>query len=571
VTCEEWFDSVRTASPDLPTWVGELYLETHRGTYTTQSAIKRANRKNELALREAEIFAAAAAITAGAAWPAADLHAAWENLLLLQFHDILPGSSIAEVYREALADHTRIEATAHGARDAAIRALAGTAPRDTPPKRASAGLTADGILAFNSLPWERRDAVDAVVPDVGTDDLEVAWSDADPVPAQVIGRSADGVCIVFTGAPVPSVGWTWLSVGKASAPAALSLRVQDRTVETGFFVIEVGDDGTLTRLYDKRHAREVVPPGGRANDLQLFQDGPEREAAWNMHATFERRRYDWDSVAVSVVERGPVRAVVRVVRRHRSSVVEQDVVAWAGLDRIDFVTRADWQERQVLLKAAFPLAVRTEHAAYEIQFGAVERPTHRNTSWDAEKFEVCGHRWADLSEAGYGVTLLNDSRYGHDAHGNVLRLTLLRGSEWPDPDADRGRHEFTYALLPHAGDWRTGATVRGAWELNVPVTCVTANGNAAGAALAGRSFLAIDGPAVLEAFKQAENGDGWVLRLSEPHGGRGRVAVRVPRPLARVESCNHAEEGGEPVEHDGAAFHFPINPFEVKTFRLRFG
>jgi alpha-mannosidase len=253
--------------------------------------------------------------------------------------------------------------------------------------------------------------------------------------------------------------------------------------------------------------------------------------------------------------------------------VEQDVVTWAGLERIDFVTRADWQERQVLLKAAFPLEVRSERAAYEIQFGAVERPTHRNTSWDAEKFEVCGHRWADLSEAGYGATLLNDSRYGHDAHGNVLRLTLLRGSEWPDPDADRGRHEFTYALLPHAGDWRTGATVRGAWELNVPVTCaaVPATGAAAdGAATTARSYLAIDGPAVLEAFKRAEDGDGWILRVSEPHGGRGRVAVRVPRPLVGVQSCNHVEEGGESVMYDGAAFHFPISPFEVRTFRLRF-
>lgn len=558
VTCEEWFDSVRTASPDLPSWVGELYLETHRGTYTTQSAVKRANRKNELALREAEIFAAAAAIAAGAPYPAADLHAAWENLLLLQFHDILPGSSIAEVYREALADHARIEATARDTRDTAIRALAGS-----PAPGAE-------IFAFNSLPWERRDAVEAVVPDPGTDDLEVAWSDADPVPAQVIGRSADGVRIVFTGATVPPVGWARFLVGKASSSAAPGVRVDGRTVETGYYRLEIGDDGTLVSLFDKRHAREVVPPGGRANDLQLFQDGPEREAAWNVHATFERRRYDWDSVAVSVVERGPVRAVFRVVRRYRSSVVEQDVVAWAGLDRIDFVTRADWQERQVLLKAAFPLEVRTERAAYEIQFGAVERPTHRNTSWDAEMFEVCGHRWADLSEAGYGASLLNDSRYGHDAHGNVLRLTLLRGSEWPDPDADRGRHELTYALLPHAGDWRSGATVRGGWELNVPVTCVTVHGAAAGAAMGARSFLAIDGPAVLEALKGAEDGDGWILRVSEPHGGRGRVAVRVPRPLARVEGCNHVEEGGEPVEHDGAAFHFPIGPFEVKTFRLRF-
>jgi alpha-mannosidase len=265
-----------------------------------------------------------------------------------------------------------------------------------------------------------------------------------------------------------------------------------------------------------------------------------------------------------------------VTRTYRSSTVEQDVTVWAGLDRIDFVTRADWQARQVLLKAAFPLEVRAGRAAYEIQFGAVERATHRNTSWEQEKFEVCGHRWADLSEAGYGVSLLNDSKYGYDARGSVLRLTLLRGPEWPDPDADRGRHEFTYSLLPHAGDWRAGDTVRRAWELNVPVVCVPAGGAAAAGKAAAspkaaaRSFVSVDGPGVLEALKRAEDGDGWILRISEPHGGRGRVSVRMPRPLARVEACNHVEEGSTAVPHDGAAFAFPIRPFEVRTFRLRF-
>ena len=204
-----------------------------------------------------------------------------------------------------------------------------------------------------------------------------------------------------------------------------------------------------------------------------------------MHATFERRRYAWEAVTVEVVERGPVRVVTRVTRPvpcHRSW--SRTSSPGPDLDRIDFVTRADWQERQVLLKAAFPLEVRAERATYEIQFGAVERPTHRNTSWDAEKFEVCGHRWADLSEAGYGVEPAERlAGTATTRTGTILRLTLLRGSEWPDPDADRGRHEFTYSLLPHAGDWRTGATVRRAWELNVPVTCVAAAAGAVGSGL----------------------------------------------------------------------------------------
>ena len=230
------------------------------------------------------------------------------------------------------------------------------------------------------------------------------------MPAQVIDRSADGARIVFAGVRRAAAGLDAVLRGRQGVPpAAPRLRVDGRTVENRFFVLELDDDGNIVRLFDKRHGREVIPAGQRANDLQLFQDGPEREAAWNVHATFERRDIAWDAGrGRASSSSGPVRAVVRVTRRYRSVDIEQDVMASADLARIDFVTRVDWQERQVLLKVAFPLEVRAERATYEIQFGAVERPTHRNTSWDSEKFEVCAHRWADLSEAGYGVSLLND-------------------------------------------------------------------------------------------------------------------------------------------------------------------
>jgi len=311
----------------------------------------------------------------------------------------------------------------------------------------------------------------------------------------------------------------------------------------------------------------VVPAGQRANQLQLFQDGPEMESAWNIHEVFEKRPYGWDGAAdVRVIEQGPVRAVVRVTRTRGQSRVEQDVAVWADHLRIDFITRVDWQERQVLLKAAFPVSVRSDTAAYEVQFGAIRRPTHRNTSWDQEKFEVCAHRWMDLSEPGYGVSVLNDSRYGCDVHGSVLRLTLLRGAEWPDPGADRGRHELTYSLFPHPGDWAEAGTVRRAWELNVPVTCVAG----AAAPFPPRRFFAVDGPAVLQALKRADDGDGWILRFYEPHGGRGMVGVTGPRPFTAVTECNHVEEGGSACAHDGAAFRFSIFPFQVRTFRVHF-
>ncbi len=293
-----------------------------------------------------------------------------------------------------------------------------------------------------------------------------------------------------------------------------------------------------------------------------------------------------------------MRAVVRITRRYRASTIVQDMILYDRVPRIDFVTRADWQERQVMLKAAFPVAVRSPRASFEIQFGAVERPTHRNTSWDQEKFEVCAHRWADLSEAGYGVSLLNDCKYGYDVHGNVLRLTLLRGPESPDPDADRGQHEFTYALFPHAGDWTAGETVRRGWELNVPVVCYAVDegrktkdegqplGGSSGRSSRSiplgptvpaaptlplaHSYLDVSGPAILEAIKPAEDGDGWIVRVYEPNGGRGTVTLRSARPWRQVIACNLVEENGAALPNDGQSVAFPIGPFEIVALRVRF-
>ncbi len=551
---EVYFDDARAASPPLPVWVGELYLETHRGTYTTHGEIKRANRKNELLLREAEVFGVLAR------WQGADvaletLRPAWETLLLLQFHDILPGSSIGEVYREAAVDHAQVEATARAVREVALRALA-----------ERAGGSGD-LIAFNSLSWPRADVAVATIPDPGAP-VELVQADGRTVPVQVISRRDGQAEILFVPESVPSLGYAAFSLRRAGGPVAHSLRIADRSLENRFFRLELADDGSIVRLLDKRCHREVIPPGQPANRLQLFQDGPEQEAAWNVHATFEGREYPWDpGTTLEVMEQGPVRAVVRITRHYRRSRVEQDLILYDRLPRLDFVTRADWAERQVMLKVAFPVEVLSSRATFEIQFGAVERPTHRNTSWDQEKFEVCGHRWADLSEAGYGVSLLNDCKYGLDVHGNVLRLTLLRGPEWPDPDADRGHHEFTYSLLPHMGDWREGETVRRAWELNVPIACVLANGQRAGLPTA-RSFLEVEGPAIVQTLKPAEDGDGWILRLYEPHGGRGKVRVRGAHPLRQVVECNHLEEAIRSLAVEGASFTFPIRPFEIKTFRL---
>ncbi len=380
----------------------------------------------------------------------------------------------------------------------------------------------------------------------------------------IVSRADDLATVAVIVPTVPGVGTTDIRIRKGRS-AATSLKATPQALENAFYRLELGADGSLTRLFDKRADREVIAAGDVANRLQLFQDGPEHEAAWNIHASYTQREYAWEGTSsVEIVERGPVRAVARVRRTHRSTTVEQDIIIYNNLPRLDFQTRVEWRERQTLLKVAFPLAVRASHATFEVQFGALERANHRNTSWEEGKFEVCGLRWADLSEGGYGVSLLNDSKYGHDVLGNVLRLTLLRGTQFPDPEADQGAHEFTYSLLPHRGDWRVGETVRRAAELNAPLLAVPV-----AAEQAPQSYLRVDGPAVLETLKPAEDGDGVILRLYEPNGERGRVTVLAALPCREVLACNLVEENSDALAATGGQFAFDITPFQIRTFRLR--
>ena len=327
---ETYFDDVRDAGPDLPVWVGELYLETHRGTYTTQSATKKANRKNELLLREAEIFGSLAHAY-GAAIDLEALRPAWRNLLLLQFHDILPGSSIGEVYREAKDDYAHIESIGRSVRDAGLRALADGVGAQS------------GVVAFNSLSWSRSDLVTATIPDLSVkvgDVLELFQPDGLAFPAQVIGQSEKGAEIAFVPESVPPLGYVALAVRRPAAAPEHTLRAEGNCIENRYFLLELDEEGGIRRLLDKRTAREVLPAGQTGNHLQLFQDGPEREAAWNVHATFEKREYAWDpGTTLEVVEEGPVRAIIRIARRYRQSRIVQDVILYDRLPRIDFVTR----------------------------------------------------------------------------------------------------------------------------------------------------------------------------------------------------------------------------------------
>ncbi|MCC6731554.1 MAG: alpha-mannosidase [Chthonomonadales bacterium] len=549
-----FFDRIAAGAGDLPVWNGEMYFERHRGTYTTQAWNKRCNRRAELTLREAEMLAAFA-VPLGAAYPKADLTSTWHTVLLNQFHDILPGSSIREVYEDSRRDYARALEDAGRLRAEALEHIA--ARVDT------AGPGAP-VVVVNALAWPRTDLASAPLPP-GTESAGVTGPDGRPAPCQASAGRA-----LFLARDVPSCGLAVYRLGPPDVtPDTAAFQMDGARVVTPWYEVTLGPNGTLARLYDRDAGREVLPPEGGANALIAFEDKPVSDEAWDIDASYEERCWPFEAEgAPEEVEQGPVRLVLRQALRYGASRLEQRVVFYAHTPRIDWETTVDWQERKTLLKVAFPVEVRSPRATYEIAFGAIERPTHRNTSWDEARFEVSGHRWADLSEAGYGVSVLNDCKYGWDVRGSVIRLTLLRSPESPDPEADRGEHRFTYALLPHRGDWR-GSTLREAHALNAPLLAAPRAARP-GELPASHSFLSVDAPNVVaDAVKEAEGDDALIVRLYEAHGARGPVALTFDRDVVEAVECDLLERPGGSARRDGRVVRLAVRPFEVRTLRLR--
>lgn len=536
---------------ELPRWVGELYLELHRGTLTTQARVKKLNREAEHRLQEAEAFATLAA-RRGAEYPGDELEQTWKTVLLNQFHDILPGSSISEVYRDTHRELEEAVTVAEKLRDHALLELA----------TGSGGLASGAIVANAAL---HPRSLTAVLQ--GTDAEAIVAPDGELLPTQ---RVAQGLLVHAPGLTVSGLGWTSVEVRdepSAETPVTPGIRVDKRddsnVIENELLRVEIGADGSLHGVYDKEAKREVLE--GRGNRLFAYADKPANWDAWDVEAGYEAEGEEVPAAqSVEVVESGPLRAAVRVERRFRGSWISQTYVLLSGSRRLDVETRVRWHERQVLLRALFPLRVRSHEATFETMYGVVKRPTHRNTSWDGARFEVCAHRFADLSEPGYGVALLNDGKYGHSARDNVLGISLLRGPLYPDPLADEGEHHFTYSLFPHPGDWTRAGVAREAHFLNSPL--IVAEGRAEPAAY---GLLDTEGlELALGALKPAEDGRGEVLRLYEPHGARGECALRFARPPESVQRTNLLEEPEGTVEVHDDTVRLAVRPFEVVTLRI---
>jgi alpha-mannosidase len=561
----------------LPRWVGELYLEYHRGTYTSIARNKKFNRKSELMYQAAELFSVAAGLLANpAAYPQDKLNQGWETILLNQFHDILPGSSIKEVYEDSRRQYLEVLKNGQEILDASFSDISGKITLPSP-----------SVVVFNPLGFERCDLAEFDLTE-GYENAEVVDQDGTLLPSQTAG---DGK-IVFLASGVPSKGYKAFELRKAapvgattptgtatssgatvpiSAPSASTTAAGlVHALENQFFRLRFDESMNILSLFDKRNGREVLKPGIRGNVLQAFEDKPHNYDAWDINIYYQEKMWEVDSVeSAGITEAGAVKSTVKVVRRFCDSTITQEISIFNDIPRIDFKTVIDWKETHVLLKAAFPVDIHSDKATYDIQFGNVERPTHWNTSWDQARFEVCAHKWADLSEDGYGVSLLNDCKYGYDIKDGVMRLTLLKSSKEPNPDADREVHEFTYSLYPHRGDFKAAGTVNAAYAFNCPLYAKVENPHE-GSLPSLFSLMSVDKEnVVLETVKKAEDSGDIVVRLYECYNRRTTVTLITGCAISDAWECDLMENTLVRLSHDENSISFEIQPYEIKTFKLK--
>jgi len=545
-----FFTEAEAELHDPPVWVGELYLEFHRGTYTSQAATKLGNRRAEFALRDVELWSS---LAPAGRYPSAELDDLWKRLLLHQFHDIIPGSAIHWVYDDTARAHAHILNESDRLVDDALALH--VAAMDT-------SGTTHPVVVFNALSHPRRElvtleAADEVTAAVGASGV------ATPVQRDEEGRA------MFE-ATVPPFGYqVYDLVGTAPAGGA-TVTADARSLENDHLRIELDDDGLLCSIFDKSARRQVLAPGARGNRFQLHPDYPNFFDAWDIDRFAFDQVVDLDDVeSLDLVEPGPLRAGIRVIRRFGDSRLTQFIRLAAGQRHVDFDTEVEWRETNRLLKVAFPVDVRSHRATYEIQYGHVERPTHANTSWDMARFEGCAHKWADLSEPGYGVALLNDCKYGYDISGNVIRLSLLRAPTWPDPVADRGVHRFRYRLLPHRGDLRDAGVVDAGYDLNLPLRAVPTSAHAGVHGTSG-SMLSVDAAdVVVEVVKRADDDvDALVVRLYEAWGCRATVTLRGPWDIRRATITDLLEREIEETPASGDTVTVEMTPFQISTIKL---
>lgn len=514
-------------------WDGELYLEYHRGTYTSQAYVKKMNRKSELALRELEILYASAISTIGMDYPKETLFNIWETVLRNQFHDIIPGSSIKEVYQDHKKEFEQVATSTHDL----FNSLRQT--------------DSDTFIVYNTQGWDRDGLVKIPL----------------AVKTQFMNEQNEQLPSIFNGEEhlvyVPKVS----KMGQLKLRTTSDEEEMDETktavfgqnvLETDHLKIRWQDDGRITSIIDKHLDREMLK--GEGNILQIFEDKPLNYDAWDIDLFYQEKETILTASSSQIGENNGIFASINFGYDIGQSHIEQEMRVYKHTKRIDFVTTVDWHERQRLLKTKFELAIRTTEATYDIQYGNVKRPTHNNTSWQLAQFETVGHQWADISDKRAGASILNDCKYGYDIKENVIRLTLLKGAIYPDPTADIGHHAFTYSFFSHEGDPIDGKVAEEAWALNAPMSAIEQT---------DLQLLPIRidcaSSIMIDALKEAEAGHGYIFRFHDHTGGTRKIKLYLPdsvwtetnlmeEPLTDVRSSDQIE--------------VLLEPYEIKTFLI---
>ncbi len=521
----ELFEKAEVHRADLPVWEGELYYENHRGTYSSQAFVKKNNRRGELLLTRAEAAAVISAHLDGRALtslrPDGALDEAWKLLLVNQFHDILPGTSIHEVYENTKIEQEKMLQIGGENLSASLSAITASLP--------------GGIACFNLL----------------------------SVPVSSVVTSPDGK--EFVAENLPPMGYRVYS----EIPDAQPVRVENGLLENEYLRAKFDASGVLISLVEKTTGREAL--SAPANVLTVYADKPVHESAWNMEADYVKKSWKPEVTGVEYLKEG-VRGILRVSYRFNKSTLTQDITLAPGARRLDIVTTAEWYETEKTLRADFPLTVLSPFATFDIAHGAATRPTHRNTTWDAARFEVSAHKWADMSEGDFGVAILNDCKYGYNALGSTLGITLLRSPNCPDRVSDHGHHSFTYSVYPHKGGWQEGGVSAEAFALNFKPIALASSGS--GKLPAELSFISFEGrdDIQLDCLKPAEEQEGLVLRVYETSQRRGAVTVKTELPVSEALELDMLERPADSagvIPVTNGRFDFEIKPFEVKTFLIR--
>ena len=535
---EELEDRV-SGNKRLPVWEGEFYFEYHRGTLTSMARNKRSNRKSELGLMDLELLSVLAEKEID--YPDKELDTMWKTVLLNQFHDILPGSAIHEVYEVTKKEYVHL-----------AEQIAQMSAR----RRRSIAGEGGAVTIFNTLGRERDDVVS-----LGAfEGNALVDGEGNVYPVQ---KTKEG-SIAFV-KNLPSKGWQSFTAAEVKEQIPFTLN-GTYELETPFYKVKLDGQGMFTSIFDKENEREVIQEGERANLMRMYEDKPIYFDNWDIDIFYTEKYWDVDEVErMEWTELGTVRAVLEIERKASNSTIRQKIIFYGESRRIDFVTYVDWKEHQTLLKVHFPVAVHTDEASFDVQFGSLTRKTHQNTSWDVARFESCGQKWMDLSEGHYGVSLLNDCKYGHSVKDSNMALTLIKSGTEPNPTTDQEEHEFTYAIYPHKEGWRGAGTVDEAYKLNQPLTAEM--GTEEGKRYSYASVA--DSNVVLETIKKAENGEGTVLRMYESENSYTRTKLTINAEFEKACICNLLEEVQSEATVEGNVIDLVLKPYEVVTVLIK--